>query len=283
MAVGNRVMTTKNYDLFEEHPVNRTVKEGTATYHKLEAMLLRDGWWPTEPLIASEKRTNGKHTIIKGHTRFNIARKHGIPVRFQIDDMNIPIHDREGGGGQPTWTLEDWVFSRARENKNPNYQKLVEYQRKTLIPMSTCLYLFNLGGSAGSGGGDRNSNQSIRDGSFEIPDPAHAEAVGSLIMYCASLDISYSTRSPFVRAISQIVRTKIVDIGEFTKRIRRNIGFMKEKHFSPNYLGILTKVWNYRSSPKRDFAMEVRNALDAEKMKHNAKAGMASAAKRRAA
>jgi len=278
-------MTTKNYDLFEEHQVNRTitVQEGTAVYHKLEAMILRDGWWETEPMIVYPKNGNGKHTIVKGHTRFGIAKKHGIPVRFQIDDLKIPIHDRENGGGRQTWTLEDWVHSRARENKNPNYQVLVEYQNKTRIPMSTCIYLFHLGGSSGSGGKGRESNLDVKDGSFEIPKPDHAEAVGNLIMYCTQLDISYSTKSPFVRAISQIVRTKVVEIDELTKRIRRNIGIMKRKYFAPNYLGILTEVYNYRSSPKIDLSTEVRNALDAEKSKQAKKAGAASSAKRKAA
>lgn len=281
--MGNKVMTTKNYDLFEEHQVNRTVQEGTAVYYKLEAMMLRDAWWETEPMIVYPKNGNGKHTIIKGHTRFGIARKHGIPVRFQIDDLKIPIHDRESGGGRPTWTLEDWVISRARENKNPNYQVLVDFQRKTKIPMSTCIYLFHLGGGGGSSKPGYESNLDIRDGSFEIPNPDHAEAVGNLIMYCSSLEISYSTKAPFVRTISQVVKTKVVDIGELTKRIRSNIGIMKKKYHVPNYLGILTEVYNYRHSPKVDLATEVRNALDAEKIRQAKKATATREAKRRAA
>ncbi|TSA00476.1 MAG: hypothetical protein D4R80_00990 [Deltaproteobacteria bacterium] len=281
--MGNRVMTTSNYDLFQEHQVNRTVQEGTATYNRLEGMMLKYGWMDTEPMIVYPKNGSGKHTIVKGHNRFNIARKHKIPIKFQIDDLKIPIHEREDGGGRPTWTLEDWVVSRARENKNPNYQTLVEYQRKTSIPMSTCIYLFHHGGSGGSGGDARNSNQGIKDGSFDIPNPSHAEAVGNLIMYCSSLDISYSTKAPFVRTIAQIIRTKVVDINELAKRIRKNIGIMKRKYYVPNYLGILTEVYNYRSSPKIDLATEVRNALDAEKKETLKKATKAGVSKRKAA
>jgi hypothetical protein len=283
MTLGDRVMTTSKYDLFKEHRVNRTIQEGTATFHKLEASMLRDGWRPTEPMTTYPKGPDGLYEIVRGHTRFHIARKHGIPIKFQVDDMKLPIHETEDGGGKPTWTLKDWVTSHARDNKNPNYQILMEFHHKTKIPMSSCIQLFNIGGSGGSGDVERGCNHGIKNGSFSIPNPAHAEAVGNLIMYCTQLDIPYSIKSPFVRAVSQIARTKIVDIDELAKRIRRNLGIMKRKQYTLNYLGILTEVYNYRSSPKIDFATEVRNALDAERAKHAKNMVVARETKRKTA
>jgi hypothetical protein len=272
-----RVMTTSKYDLFEPNPINRIHKEGTEKYSVLEGLLLKHGWIETRPMIVGPKKNNGKHTIMVGHNRFRIAVKHGLPVKFQIEEKIQDIYVFEGPGGQPTWSLADWVHSRARQNENPAYRMLLEFQERTKITTTDCICLFATGSSMS------NSANEIRNGTFMIENSNHAEAVGSLVMYCASLDIPYSTKSAFVRVLSQIVKTKVVDTEELAKRIRRNIGIMKRKYFVPNYLGILTEVYNYRSSPKIDLATEVRNALDAERAAHVAKAGRASGVKRRAA
>lgn len=268
-----RVMTTSKYDLFEPNPINRIHKEGTEKYSVLEGMLLKHGWIETRPMIVGPKKSNGKHTIIVGHNRFRIAVKHGLPVKFQIEEKIQDIYVFEGPGGQPTWSLADWVHSRARSNENPAYRKLLEFQERTSITTSDCICLFSVGSAVGS------STNEIRNGTFAIENPDHAEAVGSLAMYCSSLDIPYSTKSAFVRALSQIVKTKVVDTEELAKRIRKNVGIMKRKYFVPNYLGILTEVYNYRSTPKIDLATEVRNALDAERIKHAVHARKAGAAK----
>jgi len=256
-------MTTKDYGLFKLHDVNREIGEGTLKYAQLENSMLEHGWWATEPMIVYPENGNGLFTIVKGHHKFNIAKKHGLPVRFQIDDKMIPIGVREDAGGRPVWSLADWSASYRKEASNPNYKKLEDFRQKTKIPISACIHLFTIGQT------NVDTLKAIRKGTFKVMDPTLAETVGDLVMYCTDLRVPFSTKSAFVRAISQIVRSRVVDLDVLKKRIRTNIHLMMKKHYSQDYLSILSQVYNFRSHPKLDLDTAVRNSLTEERRINN--------------
>lgn len=259
--MGTKVMTTRDYGLFQLHEVNREIGEGTLKYSQLENSLLEHGWWETEPMIVYPKNGSGLYTIVKGHHKFNIARKHGLPIKFQIDDNRIPIGVRENAGGRPLWSLADWVESYRKAGTNPNYKILDDFQKKTGIPLSACIHLFTIGQT------NTTTLKELRDGEFKGGDQSLAKTVGDLILYCSDLRVPFSKKSAFVRALSQIVRSKVVDVDVLKKRIRQNIHLMMKKNYTEDYLAILSQVYNFRSHPKLDLDIAVRNALTEERRK----------------
>lgn len=255
----HRVMVTKNFDLFVPHVINREFHENNKNYTKLEASLLKDGWWPTEPMIVYPKNGAGKHMIAKGHNKYLIAKKHGLAIYWMIDEKKIPIWDREDPGkGHVSWRLEDWLTSHIRAGKNQDYKKLRDFIDKTKIPVSPALKLFHL---------NPESLAVFRRGDFVIKDSAHAEEVGEIVMLATDLQVKYSTKEAFIRALSQIVRTRVVSTPELMRKMRVNAHIMLKKQFNPDYLCLLKEVYNHKSQTHIAIDVLVRNALAEEKRK----------------
>jgi len=223
--------------------------------------MLKWGWWDTDPMTVYPIDRSGKHTIVKGHTRFFIAMTHKLPVKYFIDEQLIPLPEREWSGGDPTWSLADWIASHLKAGINSNYQIINEYRNRTGIPISSVISLFMIGNK--DMGGDWGAE--IRLGTLRITDTSHSEAVAEIIRGCSAHTIPYSRKSGFVRAVSLVLRTNIVSKDVLAKKIEICINTIKKKRMVTDYITLLNEVYNYRSYPRVDLATEVRNAIVAEK------------------
>jgi hypothetical protein len=87
-------------------------------------------------------------------------------------------------------------------------------------------------------------------------------------MLATDLQVKFSTKEGFVRAISQIVKTRVVDTAELMRKMRVNAHIMLKKQFSPDYLAIVKEVYNYKSQTHIAIDVLVRNALAEEKRKN---------------
>jgi hypothetical protein len=269
----SKVMTTKNYDLFEPDEQNRVLHEGTPNYLKLENKIREYGWKLTNPMIVSPKKNSrGKYPIRDGSNRYRMAKKLGIEVRWMIDEDDLSVAERnEPGVGIQTWRGVDWLTSNLAKGKNPAYAIVDNFQKRTRIPLTSCLELFKVG----SIDYDR-TGEEFRTGRFKIQNPDHADAVGRIVEYCTTLDIPLATRGGFVRAISQLLKFSIVNdknLEIFMKRIRLNVRFLRDKNTSLNYLGLLSEAYNYKTYPRIDFVTEVRNAMAVERREHAVRIG----------
>ena len=76
------VYSEENYDLFEEHPNNREIKESHV--NNLAKNIKKLGYNTNFPILV--KKINGKYRIYKGHHRFLACKKIGHPIIFAIDN-----------------------------------------------------------------------------------------------------------------------------------------------------------------------------------------------------
>ena len=76
------VYSEENYDLFEEHPNNREIKESHV--NNLAKNIKELGYNVNFPVMV--KKINGKYRIYKGHHRFLACKKIGHPIIFAIDN-----------------------------------------------------------------------------------------------------------------------------------------------------------------------------------------------------
>jgi hypothetical protein len=265
MARDQGKYTTTNYDLFKFHDLTREIREGTQKFAELEASMLKWGWWASDPMLVYPRGRDGKHVIVKGHHRYLIAKKHGLKIMYEIDEQRVPLPEREDSGGRPTWSLSDWVYSHLKAGKNPNYQVLYEYQKRTKIPMSSCLALFMVG----AGYTVMNWTKDIRRGDLRINDTLLAEKVESIVNLCASNNIAFARKSGFVRALSLIVRFKVVDLDLLKARISSHVVLLRRKEHIQDYLAILNEVYNYRAYPKSDLATAIKNAMAEDRKRIN--------------
>ena len=256
-----RVQQTTNYDLFKDHTINRDIQVKTPKYLELEASMLKTGWWDSKAAVVYPLDRSGKHTIVEGHNRFNVAKEHKLVVKYLIDEQRIPLPEREDSGGRPIWSLADWVASHLKDGKNPNYQILNDFKNRTGIPISTSIALFMVGNK----GETSDWGRDIRRGTLRISDTTHSEAVAEIVRVCTTNSIPYARRSGFIRAVSQVIRTGIAPKDALIKKIEMCVNIMKKKRAVTDYLSVLNEVYNYRQFPRIDLATEVRNSIIAEK------------------
>lgn len=257
----DRIYWTKDYTLFKENEVNREIKVGTAAHAKLEASIATDGWWSTEPMVVWPKDRSGKHTIVKGHHKFDIARKMKISIPYQIDEKMVPLWKREGRIGTPEWRLGDWVFSYMKAGKNSNYQVLFEYQRRTRIPMTNCIHMFGMSQNYQA------MLQDIREGNLRLSDTILPGQVEEIVQFCSNLAVPFARKAGFVTTLAQLLRMKVIDRKVLKRKISLNIGVLKKKEYLKDYLTIINEVYNFREHPKVDLRTSLKNAMTEEKRK----------------
>lgn len=266
--MAEKVQITKNYHIFKAHNLTREIREGTKKWLQLEASMLKDGWWESDPMIVLPMGKDGRHIITKGHHRFKIAQKHNIPVKFLIDQQRIEITVRENSGGKPQWGLIDWVFSHLKDGKNPNYNVLVSFQERTRFPMSTAIELYMYGVK---GHFSIDVYGEARAGSLRSSDMELAEMVGDVSIFCSDLGIIFSRKNGFARAIAKIIRTGIVDPDTLKKRFKENVRIMKKYGTVTDYVAVINEAYNHRHFPKVDLNTELANRLAEEKKERGKK------------
>jgi hypothetical protein len=259
---------TKNYDMFKFDPLTREIKEGTKKYLQAEASMIKHGHWYSKAIVVHPPDRSGKLTIVEGHHRFKIARKHGLTLYYIIDEQRVPLVQRENSGGRTEWNLADWTHSHLNADKNVAYKVLQGFHERTGIPRSTCLTLLTF--RRGIMGGNNVVYEEVRDGTLRITDTTFAENVGDVVMFCTSLGVNYARKSAFVRAVSLVIRTGVATIEDLKKRMKQNVGLMKKKNINADYLSIINEVYNYRCYPKVDLKTEITNVLAEERRQRGA-------------
>lgn len=229
---GPKLQVTKDYSLFELHDFNRP-------FHKdrsLENSMGEHGFMPSSPLQVI-KNSNGKLKIIKGHHRFEIAKKLGLNIWYIIDNSNTDIFDLEGG--QSKWSILDFAQARAIAG-DENCIKLLDFWKKHKLPLGAAASLVG-GQSAGSG----NKKTEIKTGSFEVGDLKHANQVVRVTDRCRELNLPFATKSAFVIAVSNALRIPEFDIDLFIHRIDQNGSQMRKRSTVKECLDEIEAIYNY--------------------------------------
>lgn len=255
------IIQTKDYGMFEPNPINRFLNTDTKTHAALEASLLKDGWWPSEPMVVDPAR-RGKHMIVKGHHRFTIAKRLGIPLWYVVEDKMIPIWDREGPGkGKPLWSLSDWIYSHMKAGVNPNYQVVWDYHARTKIPISACIKMFGTKANADS----YDVPHEIRNGTLRIIDSAVPEAVEKIVNALSTAMVTYCRKESFVLPLYLLIRQRVVGKDELKKRLVQNAIVLRRKEGTTDYMAVISEAYNLRQAVHVDLKTALRNAISAEK------------------
>ena len=239
-----KIVETKNYDLFELHPFNRTVKKIDRLAQSMEI----HGWLDAYPMHCV-RNGNGKLKIKAGHHRFDAARSINLPVKYVICDDKSTIHELERSTTH--WSMRDYLESFGKLG-DMNYLKLQEYSRKYRIPLNVSLTL--LSGNAANFSGWHSDK--FKQGDFKVGNPSHAESVGEMVLFCDELGVEFCRNSRFVTALSKVMLVDGIDHDELKKKIKNHIYLVKKQPDVVGYIRMLEEVYNRQRGNKLAIAIQ---------------------------
>jgi hypothetical protein len=234
--------------MFEACSFNRDIGKLDA----LKASMAKHGYIPAHPLHVI-RGTNGKLQIKAGHHRFEAAKSLGIGVYYIICDDEASIFELEGVGN-PKWSFRDFFKAYLRTDRAA-YLDLREFSERTGVNLKQSASML-AGESASSG----NQNRRVKNGTYEIADRTHAEAVGKVIIACTNLGVKFSTSANFVSAVCSIMHLPEFDQDTFVRRVKENVSMMRKQATMAQYQELIEAVYNYRSQYKAPLAFMAREA-----------------------
>lgn len=230
-----KLQCTRDYDMFELHPINRPQDEKPLLLASMKA----HGFMPSSPIQCGPRNQRGKLPVIRGHHRLHYAKRLELPVWYIIDDSNTDIYELEGDSGS-SWSLRDFLVSRARGG-NVDCQKVLAFQKKHGITQGAAISLMG-GESADSG----NKAFGVKTGTFKVADDlSHANAVVDVVEHFRSCGIAFAAQSAFVAAISKSLRIPECDPKILKHRASQAAGIVMKRGTVDAYLGELEALYNH--------------------------------------
>jgi hypothetical protein len=201
--------------------------------------MTKHGFMPSSPLHCVTNGS-GKLKIIRGHHRFDCAKRLGLPVYFIVDKSNTNIFDLEGSSYQQ-WSGHDFTVARARAG-DKNCQEVLAFTEAHGLNIAISASLLG-GESAGSG----NMIRSIKEGVFRLRKTTHPDDVVAITDLCRTLNVSFATSSSFVAAVSMALRIPELDADQLRRRIKSRHKNMNRRSTRVDYLEELEAIYNYGS------------------------------------
>ncbi len=231
------IKSTTNYNLFVHHDFNREVKEDSKKFKELLESMREFGWLESFPASCIENGTGLK--IIAGHHRFRAAQILGIPVRYVVESVEVPIHRLEGGG-PGRWTPKDYLRSYVKMGMD-SYCELSDYMERTGIGFNNAASML-FGDSAGSGNFDKNGTFS--KGRFKIKDREHPARVEEVVKYLKNIGVQFAAENLMVKTISRILRVEQFNIERFKNKAKSHIGLFQKQQNLQDYVKMFEDIYN---------------------------------------
>ncbi len=235
-----KLQITKDYSLFETHEHNRRQHEDAV----LLASMTQYGFMPSGA-IQCARADRGKLKIIRGHHRFDCAKRLGLGVWYIVDESNVDLFALEAG--KQGWSVEDFTFAHAAAG-NEDCVMVLDFQRRHRLPLGAAASLIG-GESAGSS----NKVRAIKNGTFRAArDQSHALAVVAITDRCLDLGLKWATASCFVAAVSAALRVPEFQPNTFLHRLGlRGAAIMRRRTTKDGCLEELEAVYNYGAKDTR--------------------------------
>jgi len=233
----DRILESKNYNLFEMMSFNRDVKRT----RDLENSMRIHGWISAYPAHVVKK---GNKLLIKaGHHRFFVARKLNIPVKYVICSDNISIYELEKATAP--WKMQDYMDSHCR-NGEREYLAVKEYCDETGIGLMNAVSMLG-GHSAGSG----NFGLVFKTGEFKVKKNSnHANTVKDLVLCFKKYGVPFYNANLLVQAISRVVWVNEFEPSRMKSKIKICAGFIEKKANLEQYVAMLEEIYNRQSKSK---------------------------------
>lgn len=230
--------------MFELHELNRTVNEDGRRFKKLVESMEKYGWLDAYPVYCVKKGKRLK--IIGGHHRFRVAQTLCIPVKYIVDDIEIPIHEIESL--PPTkWTYSDFLDSYCKAGVE-SYVALKDYMDRTDIGITNAASMF-FGESAGSH--NCFNGDTFTSGRFKIKNTTHPKQVESIVSILKSIGVKYANSNYFVIALSKTLRWDGFDMERFKQKAKAHTYVFEKKRNVGEYLQMIEDVYNRQCTKEK--------------------------------
>lgn len=237
MKTEPKLMMTKNYDLFIVHEFNRPLRKHTMA--GIEKSMRKYGFRASDAIHVS--RSGKKLKIMRGHNRYAVAKKLGLPV-YYIVDVEIDIAKEEASINSH-WTVTEHVKAYANQGIQP-YIDLLNFGEKYKMPVTTAAFL--LGGYANKVGV---VGESLRYGRFVIEPHCldFAEKVAGILGECEIAGLRFAKTRAFITAIAALCRVKEFDHEHFIRRVQVDGRRIATRNSRDDYLEEIESLYNYRA------------------------------------
>lgn len=234
-----KLQFSRDYNLFETHEHNRRQHEDAV----LLASMKKFGFMPSSP-VQCVRTDGGKLKIIRGHHRFDCAKRLGIGLWYVVDSSNTDLFSLEAG--RQAWSVDDFTFARAAAG-NEDCAMVLDFQARHKLPLGAAASLIG-GESAGSS----NKIRQIKDGTFKAAkDQSHALAVVAITDRCRELGVPWATSSCFVGAVSAALRVPEFQPAVFLHRLGLYVGLMKRRTTQDGCLEEIETIYNHGAKDRR--------------------------------
>ena len=238
------IQSTTNYELFVHHEFNREVNEESKNFKALLGSMSDYGWLDSFPAMCIENGRGLK--IIAGHHRFRAAQILGIPVKYIVEKIEVPIHRLEKGG-VGRWTTTDYLRSYLKKRVE-SYIELSDYMDRTGISLSNAASMF-FGDTAG--GGNFQSSGEFADGKFKIKDRVHPVDVENIVKYLKNIGVSFASDNFMVKAISRLLRLEEFNVERFKTKAKTHILLFQKQKNLQNTIKMLEDIYNRQCQHKQ--------------------------------
>lgn len=235
------IKTTKNYNLFKLHTLNREVLQTKVGFKNLIASMEKYGFLDSMAITVFRERS-GALVIKAGHHRFLAGQKLNLPIKYIIENEDISIHELEKS--TTIWRLRDYLYMFVQAGYH-SYQVVKAYCDRTGIGLNNAISLLG-GQSAGSG----NFSDVFKNGTYELSDPQHASVVENVVMHCKQCRIPFATQASFVAAISKIVWVREFDHNILKHKINTFAYLIEKQSGKQAYIDMLDRIYNRQSKNK---------------------------------
>lgn len=218
---------TTNYQLFQFLERNRTINKGLV--ERLKKSILEIGYIQNKAILVNEN-----FTIIDGQHRFYACKELGLPILYQIEQVDEISAMMLLNINQAIWRLNEYVESYAKSGIKC-YIDLLEFENTYHLGISSSLTVC-LGGS---GVGKFKPNK-IRNGvTFEI-NPNRFKII-DFLFECRKI-LNFWKHKVFVQAVVQLFsRTDVKNI----EKILKNISVINQQVNVNDYLIIFENICNH--------------------------------------
>jgi len=221
---------TRDYKRFEIHDHNRDV----GNFRFLEQSMRDNGFDPGFPVRCVN--SGKKLRITAGHHRFHVAQKLGLPIWYVVSDCDTDLFGAERGNRQ--WNVQDYTTAYASAG-HKGAKAIERYCKNTGIPLGCAIAL--VGGQSASSG---NKAESLKDGSFEIGNMAHANAVADIVLFLTDLGIGFARNNKFVKAISRCLWVPCFDVDTFKRKAKTHLLTLEKCRTIDDYMILIDGIYN---------------------------------------
>jgi len=216
-------MKTQNYEMFDFMTSNRNLNNGLI--ERLIKSINEIGYIESRPILVNESMV-----IIDGQHRFEACKRIGLPIYYEISNVDMNKAMIALNMNQQIWRLEDYITSWANQGKQC-YKELLAFEEKYKLGTSNAIAILK-GSKSGSSNG-------IRAGlEFEV-NPKKDE-IAEFILKCKPFLPFYKNKN-FVYSVEVLFRKTTV---KNCNKVLDKIQPLRQQALLADYLSFYENILN---------------------------------------